>query len=164
MAPKPSSSNLHQRTIQRTIIMWSLHQRTIKVIYHQGLQQGHQPYDHHGYNHHLVSIMAPKPWSSNHHHVYLQDQSPTGAPPHHPGLHIIQHIIMVIKGSPPSPSMHTSSRNNRDYHHPGCIVLWPLQGSHIIIIRYKASNICCWHQGQSTIWCWHQWQSTTTLF
>ena len=76
---------------------------------------------------------------------------------HHHGLH---HIIKVIKGSPPSPSMHKSLRDNRDYHHQGCIVLWPLQGSHIIIIRYKASNICCWHQGQYTIWYWHQWQST----
>ena len=43
------------------------------------------------------------------------------------------------------------------HHHQGCILLWQLQGSHIVIV------ISCCHQGQTTNWCWHQWQSTATI-
>ena len=158
---------------------------------------------HLGNNHHWAkwSIMAPKPWSSNHHHVHQQDQSPTRAPPspratsswapphhqghqritknhhhHHQGYNWPSPYAISIRGpsssisKAPSKSSIVRGSNKvnhdhhdcnhhhpcihrqgttKDYHHPGCIVLWPLQGSHTIIIRYKVSNICCWHQWQS---------------
>ena len=60
---------------------------------------------------------------------------------------------MIKQSSCASTRPRGSNRVNHDHHdcthrHAGCIVLWPLQGSHNIV-RHKASNICCWHQWTS---------------
>ena len=66
--------------------------------------------------------------SSNHHHVHQQDQSPTGAPPHHPGLHHHGLHQSTVRASMPSSSsvqgtikyvghLHMQSPSE-DHHHP----------------------------------------------